>query len=242
MLAVMLAFYLPSLWALDIQPSSAMAAVLIAGFIFYLLLATAFQVSVLDNCVNTLRGRAASLIPAGIVRRTLATLLAELKIFLAVAVPAMLAALASGFISMSLFASETEGLEHPILAGLVSGLILFMVVGWLAVRWGAGIAAAAVGEKVSFRESWRMTRGHSLSMLVSLLPMAVLPQLGSLLMDGESLMNRGFSLAMLTTMALSAVAYLFSYALLSVWYVRLRERYQLELAAAPAAASGPADE
>ena len=237
MFAVIVALMLPFLWVRVVEPpSSALLAVLMACVLLYFLVATALQVSVFHTLITTLRGQASPIVPAGLIPRTLRTLLAELKVVLAVIIPGALMLLLAGFITVIFLTSE-EGLAYPLLAGVISSFGLFAVGGWFSVRLGAGIASAAVGERLSFKDSWRMTRGHSLALLVSILPFAVAPQIASyLLADGASPLGSGLSAGMLVSMLVNGVVYMFTYAVLSVWYVRLKERYDAEREAAVAVA------
>lgn len=235
MFAVIVALMLPFLWVRVVEPpSSALLAVLMACVLLYCLVATAIQVSVFHTLITTLRGQASPIVPARLIPRTLRTLLAELKVVLAVIIPAALMLLLTGFITVTFLTSE-EGLAYPLLAGVISYFGMFAVGGWLGVRLGAGIASAAVGERLSFKDSWRMTRGHSLALLVSVIPFAIVPQLGFYLLGGgQSMLGSGFSTGMLANLLVNGVVYMFTYAVLSVWYVRLKERYDAERDAAAA--------
>lgn len=237
MLAVTVAFALPSMWVEVEAPSSEMVAVFGVGLLGFLFLATALQVSVFHTLITTLRGQDAPFVPAGLVRRTLRTLLAELKVALAVIIPGALMLLLTGFITVFFLTSADGAIAYPLLAGVISYFGLFAVGGWLGVRLGAGIASAAAGERLSFKDSWRMTRGHSLALLVSVIPFAIAPQIGLYLLGGgQSMLGSGFSPGMLATLLVNGVGYMVTYVVLSVWYVRLKERYDAERETAAAVA------
>jgi hypothetical protein len=81
-----------------------------------------------------------------------------------------------------------------------------------------------------------MTRGHSLALLVSVIPFAIVPQIGFYLLGGgQSMLGSGLSTGMLANLLVNGVVSVFTYAVLSVWYVRLKERYDAERADAAAA-------
>jgi hypothetical protein len=237
MFAVIVALMLPFLWVRVVEPpSSALLAVLMACVLLFCLVATALQVSVFHTLIVTLRGQASPIVPAGLIRRTLRTLLAELKVALVVAIPGMLALLATGFITVFFLSLEDGTIAYPLLAAGISYVGLFIVMGWLGMRLGAGIASAAVEERLSFKDSWRMTRGHSLALLVSVIPFAIVPQIGFYLLGGgQSMLGSGLSTGMLANLLVNGVVSVFTYAVLSVWYVRLKERYDAERADAAAA-------
>lgn len=238
MLAVTVALVLPFLWVRVVEPpSSALLVVLMACVLLFCLVATALQVSVFHTLITTLRGQDAPIVLAGLIPRTLRTLLAELKVALVVIIPGALMLLLTGFITVFLLTSEDGAIAYPLLAAGISSFGLFAVGGWFSVRLGAGIASAAVGERLSFKDSWRMTRGHSLALLVSVIPFAIVPQLGFYLLGGgQSMLGSGLSTGMLANLLVNGVVYMFTYAVLSVWYVRLKERYDAEREAAAAVA------
>ena len=94
------------------------------------------------------------------------------------------------------------------------------------VRLGAGIAAAAMGEKMSFKHSWRMTRGYTFALVGFTLPFFFLTSFSQILISLELDSSVSFfSSAMVVIMILINVTYWFIYTAFSVWYEKLRLRY-----------------
>lgn len=203
------------------------------GFLVVILLATVIQAAVFNHFITALRGGTPSIIPTGLATKTLKVLYRELVVFLAVLLP--------GIIVMGLFfvaglffiPGDLESAEMlnsgqvEVVVGMTSLLGLTFGFGLLGLRWGAGMAGAAVGEDISLRQSWRMTKGHTFRLLVFLVPMIFAQTLSQLLFQ-PALEKGTFDFfspgVMATTLVLSGV-YWFSYVTFSVWYVRLKKRY-----------------
>jgi hypothetical protein len=240
MLAVTVVFALPLMLVEVDTVSSQMIGVYGAGFMGYLFLATIPQVCVFYTLITTLRGQDESFVPPGLARRTLRTFIAEMKMVLAVAIPGMLGLLLAGFFTVHFLSSE-EGIAYPLLAGVISSLCMSLVAGWLGMRLGAGVASATVGERLSFKDSWRMTRGYSVALTVSILPFVLVPQIGpQLLGGGADTLGSDLSVGMMANLLVGGAVSMFTYVVLSVWYVRLKDRHDAERALVAAeAGTGP---
>jgi hypothetical protein len=112
----------------------------------------------------------------------------------------------------------------------VSGVVM-SVSTYLLVRWGMALPAAAAGDVGGFRRSWRMTKGHVLRMLLFVLPYAVLVGV-SVGVNMETMRDwtfDPFSPAYLLYMVVGTALFWYTFAAFTIWYERLRMRYESTL-------------
>lgn len=201
------------------------AGVMIAG--------TLIQVCAFNNFIQTLRCEDAPFVPQGVIGRFFKTLLKEFLLLFVLILPAVVIMACVGAIAVVLLMPEAFSsgdidvalsLGDTILLTIFNFLGVLLGFGLLGVRWGAIISAAAVGENMSFKDSWRMTKGYTFSLLLFTVPLFIVQSLSQVLLDpivesGGSLSF--FSLEMISMSILSSFAYWFTYVAFSVWYVRL---------------------
>jgi hypothetical protein len=235
MFSLMFVVSLPMQWiTTSMEDGADVSGAFVSVMLLSILFGTVIQVCAFNNFITTLRGEQPSLVPDRLVGKWLKTLLKELLVFLTVLLPGMIAILSFSMIGMLLIPGALENVEtlqapkNLVILGLMSVLGSWLGLGWLGVRLGAGIAGATMNEKVSFKQSWRMTKGHSFGLMVFLLPMFVVQHLSQMLL-GPAMAQGTYSMLspgiLITTLASSAV-YWFTFVALSVWYVRLRKRYE----------------
>lgn len=208
-------------------------------FAALILVGTVLQAAVSHHFITFLRKGAAPAVPERLLAKTGKVLLKEGQVLAAVLIPGLLvlAVLMGGLFALHPGAAEgvassgfVEGMQVVIIGSLLFGFC------WPGVRIGAGIAGACVDEDVSLKDSWRMTKGYSLVLLFFLFPFNLVPLLTSWVLVPEGGAHGLFSPEMLLQSTLIVLLYLFISAGFSVWYVRLRERYEaMEPAAAVSA-------
>jgi len=196
----------------------------LAGWGIILLLVPGVYLAVFRDSLMTLRGTPKPW-PGGFVRRYLRFLGKSILLGLMALGVALLV-----IIGLELsFLLTGQGVSPSVLDMEISvTAVTVAVVGYLSMRWGMALPAAAAGDPASIRLSWRMTRGHGLRLFLFALPYLVL--VGLSVVVNVSAMREGsydpFSPAYLLYMAVGTVAFWFTFAAFAIWYERLRMRYE----------------
>lgn len=203
----------------ELQPELWVSLILAVG------VGTVVQVLLFNNFISTLRGEKFPGYPAAIVGKFLRTIFREILLILVVLVPYIVSLLGVGIVVgvlAGLTDQESTSLMNDTLVSVVAMLSMVLP----AVRLGAGIAAAAMGEKISFKESWKMTKGYTWTLTLFAVPMIGVQAyarsvLGPLFASGDIHI---LSPHVLVYLLLSCASYMFTYVAFSVWYVRLRDQ------------------
>jgi hypothetical protein len=193
-----------------------------AAFLFSMVVGTVVQVCVFNNFIQTLRSKSTPLIPQKFVGKCFVSLFKELLWLLIIVIPGVVVMVGFSVVLILIFPVGTTGIGVDIITSF-SSLFGF---GLLGVRLGAVIAAAAMGEKMSFKHSWKMTRGHTFALALFLLPVILFQAFGQLwirpALDGSF---NFFSPSVIAVMLLTSISYWSIFTAFSVWYERLCQRY-----------------
>ncbi|EGB14984.1 hypothetical protein DND132_1778 [Pseudodesulfovibrio mercurii] len=119
-----------------------------------------------------------------------------------------------------------EGAEPSFAMTLLTVAAVMLPLAFFSVRWWPVLPATVMGDESSFRLSWRMTRGHSLRMLLFTLPFLLLN--GAMqVVNGPAVEARTFdpfSPANLGFMVAGTAVMWFTFAAFIIWYEKLRLR------------------
>jgi len=227
MFFLLLAASAPMDWLLIQSGSIEYSSVFWGSVIFSMVVGTVIQVCVFNDFIKTLRGESSPLIPKGVAGKMFKTLLKECLVLLVAFIPFLVSMITIGFALIFLVPSvEESGGGFVIITSVITFLASLIGFGLPGVRLGAGIAAAAIGEKLSLKESWRMTKGHTFALVLFTAPMFIMQAICQTLFTPEQVEGTliTFGPGMVIAILFSSVAYWFAFAAFSVWYVRLKER------------------
>ncbi|OIQ49437.1 hypothetical protein BerOc1_01362 [Pseudodesulfovibrio hydrargyri] len=198
----------------------------IAGWGVMLLLSPLVYMVVFHDSLMALRGTP-KVLPARFVHRYLLVLW---KYFLLALMTFSVAELCAVVLGAFIFMSGN--VPHAISDIYIPVTTVVMSVStYLLVRWGMALPAASVCDVSAFRRSWRMTRGHVLRMLLFALPYAVLVGVG-VAVNLAAMRDRTFepfSPAYLLYMVVGTAVFWYTFAAFTIWYERLRMRYESTL-------------
>lgn len=211
---------------LEIADDFELSPVFFMYFLFSMVVGTVVQICGFNNFIQTLRSKSTPLIPHELVSKFFVTLFKEILFLLIIVIPGITVVIAFSVVTILIAPVVGGGVGGDVVAMLFSFLGMVLGFGVLGVRLGAGIAAAAMGEKMSFKHSWRMTRGYTFALVGFTLPFFFLTSFSQILISLELDSSVSFfSSAMVVIMILINVTYWFIYTAFSVWYEKLRLRY-----------------
>lgn len=191
-----------------------------------LLVGMAVYIVVIHDSLTTLRGNSV-LLPDGFGFRFFHFFWKSLLFLIMIIGLGMVFAIPSSMVLVPLFSGSPDS------AGISSTSVVIVIATVLpmfffAYRWGMALFAIPVGDTSSFRLSWRMTKGHSIRMLVSYLPFFLMVVLMQVVIAPA--MEAGsydfFSILGILWMIVGSGLFWVSFATWIIWYEKLRLRYE----------------
>lgn len=224
---------------IDAQESVPPTAFVLIGMllfvVIFLALVLVYYVSILNFGVTSLRGRP-TILPKQPVKRVFSFLgrgiliyLEFLPIVFAIALPVSLATLIDPYFP------QWVSIGLMVLIVTAGGLLSMTYL----LRMSLQFPAAAVGDKTSFKLSWRMAKGHTLRLLASMLLLSIPPMLimglamtvlfifGTLPAEmGQNAIPSIFMFLVATAMLMNSLLVPLVAYTLCIWYEALRRRYE----------------
>jgi len=183
--------------------------------------------SITYRSVNDSRGIAAGIMPVGVVRKLLLVFWKSLIWILLSLLVAVIPMIVIGLLLIEFAPSELTAVEVIVAGGLLSAVFL----GIPLMRYSFPIVAAVMGERVTFMDSWRMSKGHSLKFLAFVSPLFIIMALSGILSLNEEMQPAQMAFPAIICVVMSYAAFnIFSIVSGAIWYERLRERYVVVLA------------
>ncbi len=185
------------------------------------------EVCIFNDFITTLRGKKASLLPEALFEKIVKMTVKGIVVILATAIPTTIALAVHMFLLTLLFPTGIDSTFESEATGVIL-LLFFIIIGFVIplLRLGAGVAAAAMGEQMSLKQSWKMTKGYTFKLLFFTAPYFLI-QIAFLFITHNEIgfVQQDSTAAFIISISTDIISWSI-FASFSVWYVRLTKRYQ----------------